>query len=98
MSDQALRPLVARLKRDGYVPTHWIPNSKGMRADLGGKLAIPSHYTKSRICRIHGNLVKVRHETSPGANDRGVRILDVLPCLFCCQDPEGVIGRSPKTH
>jgi len=91
-----LIPLVAKLKADGYFPVHWVAHAKGVRVhQTGGKVSIPSSYTKGRVCMVHGNLVKVRHET--GGKDRGIRILDVQPCLFCSRDPVGWIQKSPKT-
>ncbi len=95
---EALRRLVARLKVEGYEPIHWIRNPKGVRANLPGKRAIPSSYTKNRVCVRHGNLVKLRHEVQAGRDDTGVRILDVLPCLFCCPNAAEIIERSPKTE
>lgn len=97
-----LQTLIARLRTQGYVPTHWVRHPKGDRAVLTGegkrKVAVPSNYTRGRVCREHGNLVKVRHETFPDRDDRGIQILDVLPCPFCTQDPVRAILRSPVTR
>lgn len=97
-----LEELVARLRSEGYKHIQWAVHEKGHRARsrlLGkGKLAIPSDFTKHLVCLKHGNLAKVRQQTSPDRTDQGLRILDVLPCLYCTPDPVRVILRSPVTR
>lgn len=83
----SLERVVGRLKGKGYFPVHWVVHSKGLRAAFfgPGKVAVPSENAKDNICMRHGNLVKVQHETFPDRSDRGIRILDVIPCPFCAE-------------
>lgn len=83
MEDEALVKLVARLKARGYLPVHWYKKVKGLRATLTGKIAIPADESIQNICLNHGNLVRVIAETHRGYRTKGVRILEVVPCVFC---------------
>lgn len=95
-----LADVIAMLRREGYAPTHWVVDAKGIRAESTGegKVGIPSSYAVDRVCMVHGNLVKVRRETHPERSDKGVRILDVIPCPFCVAEPIRTILRAPLTR
>lgn len=90
--------LVATLEADGYTLVTWQRHEKGIRAQQGGKLAIPSEYTKGRVCLAHGNWAKVRHDTALGREDQGFLILDVAPCVFCRKDAAEILLKSPRTE
>jgi hypothetical protein len=91
--------IVSELRTNGFEHVRWRETPKGVRANRKGKVSIPSEYTKNRVCVAHGNLAKLRHESHPGQNDRGVIILDVLPCLACNPDvDEWVDSVANATH
>lgn len=88
-SDQGLVPLMVELKAGGYTPVHWVWSQRGARIRKpSGKISIPSEETKHRVCSVHGNMVRLHHETHPGRNDKGICVYDVFPCLFCSKNPE----------
>ena len=92
MTNANLLHLVRCLKKGGYIAVHWKPAKNGLRADIQGKIALPTSDTTEHICLTHGNAVKVHAETHRGYKDRGVRLLTVHPCFFC-QPP---LGAAPK--
>jgi hypothetical protein len=81
-----VREILARLTTKGFEPFLWKETPKGIRADQKGKITFPSEYTKNRVCLAHGNMAKLRYETHPGDQKKGIRILDVLPCIRCNND------------
>ena len=87
MTEADLLNLVHNLKKDGYIPVHWVQAEKGFRARLRGKVAVPASGTARHVCLVHGNAVKLHSETHPGDDTRGVRFFTVHPCLFC-QPPQ----------
>lgn len=92
------KDLVASLEADGYSRIEWQLHEKGVRAQRGGKVAIPSSYTKNRVCLKHGNWAKIRHDSALDRRDSGYLILDVAPCVFCRADAAEIISKSPRTE
>ena len=83
-----IKEVVKLLTSRGFEPYLWKETPRGYRADLKGKVTVPSAYTTNRVCLAHGNMAKFRQETHPGDRTKGIRILDVIPCLVCNQNPD----------
>jgi hypothetical protein len=95
---------MVELKTEGYEPAQWVWSQRGARIrKFTGKISIPSDETKHRVCKVHGNMVKLHHETHPGRNDKGICVYNVFPCVFCTKNAERLLtilrsGRGERLH